>query len=110
MLTGDVKHYIQEISRMLKPGGVCMMTTFLMDHGTKCEGGLSFPYRGDEHYYHDQSLPETAVGYELKFFVTEFQKHGLINLREPLWGRWRNDSTMKPISGFSQDILFFKAS
>lgn len=109
MLSNDVRHYISEIGRMLKPGGICMMTAFLMDHGTQSHGGLSFPMKTDEHYYHDQALPEVAVGYELKFFVSEFEKHGLIRIHEPVWERWRNNSRINSSSVFPQDILFFKA-
>ncbi|MBT5992702.1 MAG: class I SAM-dependent methyltransferase, partial [Bacteroidetes bacterium] len=48
MLTDDVKNYISEISRMLKPGGVCMITTFLMDHGRNTNG-ISFPHNEKDH-------------------------------------------------------------
>lgn len=106
MLTADVTNYIKEISRMLKPGGVCMTTTFLMDKGRETNG-LSFPFKCDEHYYYDQSLPEVAVGYYLDFYLKEFSSSSMRQLQEPLWGGWRKSSNVVAPSGFAQDILFF---
>jgi ubiquinone/menaquinone biosynthesis C-methylase UbiE len=106
MLTDDVKNYIKEISRMLKPGGICMVTTFLMDKGRKTKG-LSFPYCDDDHYYYNHSLPEVAVGYYLKFYVNKFASSGMKQEHEILWGSWRNNSKFPSSTSFSQDILFF---
>lgn len=106
MLTIDVKNYISEISRMLKPGGTCMVTTFLMDKGQE-SNGISFPYNADDHYFYNQSMPEIAVGYYMNFFVDQFARNGLKQVCEPLWGSWRCNSAVKSSSGFAQDILFF---
>lgn len=106
MLTSDVKNYIKEISRMLRPGGTCMVTTFLMDKGREMEG-LSFPYNGNDHYCSNQSLPEVAVGYYLDFYVNQFASSSMTQSHDPLWGSWRNSSNIVSSSGFSQDILFF---
>jgi len=106
MLTDDVKNYINEISRMLKPGGTCMVTTFLMDKGRETKG-LSFPHNEKNHYYYDQSLPEVAVGYYLDFYVNQFASSGMRQVHEPLWGSWGSNSDFVSSSGFGQDILFF---
>jgi SAM-dependent methyltransferase len=107
MLTNDVENYIAEISRMLKPGGVCMLTTFLMDKGRQSKG-MSFPYKEMDHYFFDRVLPEVAVGYSAKFFITHFSSQGLVQIHDVLWGSWRNSSQVLSTSGFSQDILFFQ--
>jgi SAM-dependent methyltransferase len=106
MLTDDVKNYISEISRMLTTGGVCMITTFLMDQGRQWPG-ISFPYHEKEHYFHNTTLPEIAIGYDLGFFERNFEQHGLRLTREPLLGDWRKDQAVLPTSGFGQDIIFF---
>ena len=106
MLTDDVRNYISEIGRMLKPGGTCMITTFLMDHGTDGPN-VSFPNRSQEHFYRNTSMPEIAVGYLLDFYKNEFAKRGLTSLEKPLWGSWRNNPDVPSESEFGQDIVFF---
>lgn len=106
MLTDDVKNYIEEIARMLKPGGTLMLTTFLMDHG-KQSSRLFFPLSDKEHHFNNREMPEVAVGYYRQFFVDECEAHGLF-LKQSLLGGWRgSDSSVSPESGFSQDMLFF---
>lgn len=108
MLSDDVAHYIQEISRMLKAGGTCMFTGFLMDFGRTfehCE--LSFRYKEKSSYYCSQQVPEKSVGYDSDFFQTKFNENGMV-LNKILLGGWRKSPEIKSHSGFPQDILFFK--
>lgn len=106
MLTKDVKNYISEISRMLKPGGTCMVTTFLMDEGRNSHG-LSFPYNDQEHYFYSLTMPEIAVGYYLNFYINQFNVNSMTQVNKPLLGSWRNTTESLSASGFGQDILFF---
>lgn len=106
MLTDDVKNYTSEISRMLKPGGVCMITTFLMDKGRQNKG-ISFPYNVMDHYFYNQTMPEVAVGYYLEFYKVLFASCGLVQVHDTLWGSWRDTREVESLSGFSQDIIFF---
>lgn len=106
MLTDDVKNYIKEISRMMAPGGICMVTTFIMDEDKKMHG-MSFPHKEQEHFYYNESLPEEAIGYELGFFQKEFALHNMELKSDPAWGGWRQNPNVPSDSGFSQDILFF---
>lgn len=106
MLTNDVKNYIAEISRMLKPGGVCMVTAFFMDKGRQTHG-ISFPHNEQNHYFFNQAMPEVAVGYFSEFYTTQFASHGLKQVHDILWGSWRNVKEVVSTSGFAQDIIFF---
>lgn len=106
MLSDDVKNYIKEISRMLKPGGKCMITAFLMDKGRKTNG-ISFPYNEKDHYFYNKTMPEVAVGYFLNFFNLQFELHGMKLMDDVLWGGWRKISQSKSEPCFSQDIIFF---
>jgi SAM-dependent methyltransferase len=106
MLTDDVSNYISEISRVLKEDGICMVTTFLMDKGTKWDT-FSFIMKEKEHYFFNQTIPEVAVGYDLNFYIDQFSEHDL-KLQAVEWGSWRKSDVVKSSSGFSQDIIFFK--
>ena len=38
MFAGDVENYLSEISRVLKPGGKCLITWFLLDEVSRKSG------------------------------------------------------------------------
>jgi len=105
MLTNDVNNYITEISRMLRPGGICMVSTFLMDKGRKTNG-LSFPHNKMDHYFFNVTMPEVAVGYYFEYYKKQFLSCGMQQAHTTLWGSWRNDHSTTLPSGFSQDIIF----
>jgi len=107
MLTDDVTHYIDEISRLLKPGGCVFITTFLMDGGTESEG-LNFPFKSQEHFYATEEMPEIAVGFLKSFYDTRFLKNGLTEKSSPVMGRWRNPQELNNIGDFSQDIVLYQ--
>ncbi len=108
MLHKEVSRYIQEISRILKPGGYCMLTTFLVDHGRVFKGAeVSFQFTDGASHIRSETIPEMAVGYYLEFFETEFRKHGM-ELSAKLPGSWRGVPEIESTSGFPQDILFFR--
>lgn len=106
MLSDDVSHYISEISRILRPGGRCLFTTFLMDYGQ--EGKLiDFPYRHGYYCLHQESNPEKAVGYYRNFFEEAFASVGMSLLKTPLLGHWRSSSVEVPLIPFGQDVMIF---
>lgn len=107
MLTDDVRRYIQEISRVLRPGGIAMFTTFLMDKGA-LSNNLSFPHKRKEHYYYNQKMPEVAIGYQLDFYRNEFSSCGLEQVHDVLWGGWRHSDEVLSETGVGQDIVFVK--
>ena len=109
MLPLDVEHYIAEISRILRPGGVLLCTVFLMDLGDE-GASISFPYDRGNHRLHQETIPERAVGYMYPFFRDICQSVGLHPRHEPVYGNWRShvmDGNDKNIS-FGQDILVFE--
>jgi len=109
MLPDTVSNYISEIGRLLKPGGRCLFTTFVMDAGT--DGyGISFPYCFDDYCLFQESFPEKAVGYYLKYFDETFKSAGCVRTGEPFLGPWRDVKvTIKyPGTDFAQDILVYE--
>jgi len=105
MLPEDVQNYIREFGRMLRPGGKCLVTTFLMDSGY--DGYIDFPYDHGDYRLHQEIVPEKAVGYYQAFFERHFQQNHMRLMKKPLLGQWR-----KTIGGcsdivFGQDVLIF---
>jgi len=110
MLHKDVSRYIQEISRILKPGGYCMLTTFLVDYGKIFKDAeVSFRFTDGVSHFRTEFIPEMVVGYYLEFFETEFGKHSM-KLSAKLPGSWRGVPEVESTSSFPQDILFFRKS
>ena len=105
MLPEEVSNYIGEISRLLRPGGKCMLSTFLMDYGT--EGKiLNFPYQHDVYHLHQESLPEKAVGYYQSFFEEKFTSVNMSLLTKRI-GNWRSFPVEGNFIEFGQDVLVF---
>ncbi len=107
MLDGGVRNYIGEIARLLAPGGRCLVSAFLMDHGVLGQG-LEFTYRTEVYWSVQKEMPEKAVGYLLALFDEEFARLGMRRTEEPLWGTWRQGTPPDPKTDFAQDILVYR--
>ena len=105
MLPDEVKHYLLEISRVLKRGGRCFATYFLWNRETSglCRSGKSdFGFRVDCGLYRTQnrSVPEVAVCYPENWIMGLYAEAGLTVKNPPLFGTWRG----KP-GRFGQDVI-----
>ena len=107
MLTDDVKNYLKEYARMLRPGGTVFITTFLTDFGVENEG-ITFNYKSQDHHYQVKEMPEVAVGYESSFYDGILNGHGLVSKCAPIIGAWRTPSKLNYIGTFSQDIVVYE--
>jgi ubiquinone/menaquinone biosynthesis C-methylase UbiE len=93
MLTPDVDHYLAEISRVLKPGGRCAISLYLLNAESKknIDAGLSlfdFKHELAGCWAQDGRNPEIAIAYPEESVRRMFQKHRLM-IREPvLYGTW----------------------
>lgn len=106
MLPAGVANYIKEISGMLRQGGRCLFSCFLMDYGYEGQV-ISFPYRYDDYCLYLNSLPEKAVGYYLNFLDEQFALNNMKRIEPPLIGPWRLSTSVKPTIQFAQDILVY---
>ncbi|MBN1780133.1 class I SAM-dependent methyltransferase [bacterium] len=109
MLPGAVSNYIAEIGRMLRPGGRCLFTTFVMDAGT--EGyGIAFPYNHVDYCLFQEHFPEKAVGYFLHYLDREFGRVWCRRTGDPVLGPWRDVETVieYPKTDFAQDIVVYE--
>ena len=97
MLPPDLEHYLAEIARVLKPGGTCFITFFLLNPESKPlvragQSALKFVYEvpgtGGNCWTVDEKDPEGAIAYEEEVVRNLFGKYGL-RIAEPIqYGMW----------------------
>jgi SAM-dependent methyltransferase len=93
MLPGDVKHYLSEIARVLKPGGRCLITYFLLNAESsrmidKKLGTINFEYHMGDYRTINQDRPEDAMAYYEVFVRNLYRKHGLKIMEPVRYGSW----------------------
>ena len=92
MLPQDVDHYLSEISRVLKPGGLCFITWFLLNKQSKDligrgRSSLQFAFPVEGCLTVDVNEPEKAIAYEESDVLTLYARHGM-TLRPIQYGSW----------------------
>jgi SAM-dependent methyltransferase len=106
MLHEDVEHYLSEIARVLRPGGRCLVTFFLLNPDSRRligEGASihDFCHELPGCFAKSEDVPEAAVAYEERAVREMYGRRGL-RLEEPIrYGWWCGRE-----GGFSkQDIV-----
>jgi ubiquinone/menaquinone biosynthesis C-methylase UbiE len=93
MLPADMQNYLGQISRVLKPGGRCLISFFLLNEESKglLSQGLSkvaFPYALQDCRIEDKNFPEGAVGFEESFIRQHFAAQNLEIIEPIRHGSW----------------------
>jgi SAM-dependent methyltransferase len=88
----EVQHYIDEIKRVLRPGGRCLATAFLLDSEAWTQIGkghapLPLHPSGMGFFYGDPARPEAAIGYEETDFLRWWTERGF-SVDSFLRGSW----------------------
>ncbi len=90
----DVVHYLTEVSRLLRPDGMCVASVFLLSRDsregiTSGRSFMTFPFQSmsDDYRLHDASRPESAVAIDEAFLRDAYDAAGLSirNIRPGLW-------------------------
>src|SRR5262249_32595693 len=93
MLPDDLRNYVCELRRVLKRGGKCFASFFLLHPGSPegmatPQAGRTFPHAHDAVCrVADRDWPEDAVAYEERFVFKLFEKAGLA-IDEITYGCW----------------------
>jgi SAM-dependent methyltransferase len=97
MLPADMEHYLAEIRRVLKQGGRCFITYFLLNKESLelIDTGAStidFKYKVEgyeaECRIMDIDIPESAVAYSVEYIEALYKKHGLEIVSPVRYGSW----------------------
>lgn len=93
MFPQDLENYINEISRVLKYKGNCLITFFIINDESKQlmeypKSSFNFKYHGDGFFCYKESDPEAAIAYEEKYIRTLFKSSGLKIDNSIHYGSW----------------------
>jgi SAM-dependent methyltransferase len=92
MLPDEVGNYVGELARVLRPGGRCFATFFLLNEESRrlvAEGTSRYDFRHGGGVYRtiDPRTSEAAVAYDEEFVTGLLREHGL-GLERQLYGDW----------------------
>jgi SAM-dependent methyltransferase len=92
MLTNDVKHYLREISRVLRPGGKCFITYFILNEQSRRlisdgQSSLDFRFALDGCWTTDDAVPEDATAYDESDLRRIYTESSLV-LESVNYGAW----------------------
>jgi SAM-dependent methyltransferase len=95
MLTPDVENYLGEISRVLRVGGKCMITFFILNDESNHlvrsgKSTLDFRYELAGCVTANKKMPEDAIAYDENFVKSLFAKQGLELIQPIYYGSWCN--------------------
>ena len=93
MLPLEMENYTSEISRVLKKGGTCMITFFLLNEESvdlinSGRSSQDFKYEVNGCLTTNESLPEAALAYNEEFIRKLFVKYGLVIAQPISYGNW----------------------
>jgi len=94
MLTKDMENYLRQVTRVLKPGGRCFITWFLLNEESKNlmrsgRSTLNFAYQIDAVSWSiNQQQPEKAIAFDERYVLDVYARCGLA-IRPPVhYGSW----------------------
>jgi SAM-dependent methyltransferase len=106
----ETEHYLQEAARVVRPGGTCFLTFFLLDEHAEREvaaGRASFDFRhplGDGGFTTDPSQPEEAIAYRVEDLRGMVAGAGLEVCGPIRFGLWSNH----PGGAAGQDVVIVR--
>jgi SAM-dependent methyltransferase len=108
MLAPDVRHYLDEIHRVLRPGGRCLTSCFLLNEESMPlvrdgKGQIPLVHPAEECFVKDPNLPEDAVGFEECNLIEWIEGRDFI-VKGTYYGSWCD----RPKFTSFQDILVYQ--
>ena len=93
MLPADLENYLGEISRVLKPGGRCFITFFILNAESLSlirsgRSKIKFQYKIEGCLSDNHKVPETALAYEESILLQLFKKYYLTVVQPIHYGFW----------------------
>ncbi len=98
MLPEDMEHYISEVAHLLKPGGTCFATYFLLNPKTledieTRKSAFDFQFGGDRCRMVSREVPEAAVAYDEDYIIDLYMQNGFTITAPIRYGTWSTRAT-----------------
>jgi len=94
LLPDDLNHYLSEVYRLLKPTGRVLATFFVLNQAYQPnKAAIDFQFARGVYYLRDETIPESAVGYQEDYLLQTLRQHGFIMPQPILYGQWRGQQT-----------------
>jgi ubiquinone/menaquinone biosynthesis C-methylase UbiE len=108
MLPKEMDNYLKEISRVLKKGGKCFITYFILNDKSRSlialdKSAFNFKYRFGECYLETETRPGHAVAYTEDFLQNKYFQHSF-NILQTQYGSWSGASDYSRISAGKKDV------
>ena len=93
MLPADIENYLAEVARVLKTGGRCLITYFLLNDTSlelikEEKSRFSFEYAFGNYRIQNKESPEIAIAFDETYIRSLYNKYDL-TIREPIrYGSW----------------------
>ncbi len=111
MMPDDVDNYLKEIFRVLKKGGKCFVTFFLLNDEIKSvidnRDYFNFPFKYDNYRLLDKNVKEANIAYEESFLMNNLLKNNNLYVENIDYGWWSGKSREKS-SGYQDSLLLVK--
>ncbi|MDX6188486.1 class I SAM-dependent methyltransferase [Flavobacterium sp. Fl-318] len=106
----EVQNYLNEISRVLKPGGKCLSTFFIYNDEietaiSKQNSAFNFPYKEEGYRLMNQKVPSANIAFEEEYLLNMITQSNL-KLKKKIYGSWANRQN-KNLFDY-QDILILE--
>lgn len=89
MVLEEVDNYLEEISRVLKPGGCCYATFFLFDQKMAWPEGFDFPFDHGEYRLMDEEVKSANVAFDENYLLRDLAEKKRLSVRHLFYGSWR---------------------
>lgn len=93
LVRADAENYLDQTARVLRPGGTCLLTFFLLNDESRRlmargSSSLTFSHELDGLWTSDRDLPENAIAHDETLCRALFARVGL-SIKEPIrYGAW----------------------
>ena len=93
MLPSEVENYVKEISRVLKNGGKCLVTFFILNDESinliqNHQSSIDIKHKCNGYSTVNPAVPEDAIGYPETWIISLFRKYNLEVTIPIKYGNW----------------------
>jgi len=113
MMPDDVNNYLKEIFRVLKKGGKCFVTFFLLNDEIRSSidnrNFFNFPFKYDNYRLLDRNVKEANIAYEESYLINNLLNNNKLHVENTYYGWWSGKSREKSL-GYQDTMLLSKKS